>query len=114
MFDNLDHFKDSRQKENSGLKKQIYNYLQKLYKDYPRNEKPYRIDKNHGSIFQRNGRPDLQIIYKAKTIYIELKDAKGSLSTEQVALIKEFARLGVTVHVIESLQEFKDLWSTLK
>lgn len=56
------------------------------------------------------GEPDFVILADAgRTIYIEAKTAKGKLSSGQCALHAWASKLGHTVHVVRSLEEFLKL-----
>ena len=93
------------QTENSRLKPAIYRYLDKRL-----GKNNYERNKNHGNRYSREGRPDLEIIYKGKTYYFELKDPRGELSSAQLGTIARYEKLGITIHVITTLVEFKKIW----
>jgi hypothetical protein len=68
----------------------------------------------HGSMSERThrnlGEPDFQILMDDKrAMMVECKGAKGKLSIEQQAMIAHAAKLGHTIHVVRSFQEFLNL-----
>lgn len=65
----------------------------------------------HGSMSERThrtaGEPDFIILTDDKrALLVECKTATGKLSTEQQAMIAHAAKLGHTIHVVRSMQEF--------
>ena len=68
----------------------------------------------HGAMSKRThrtaGEPDF-LIYadKGRLFSVECKSASGKLSLEQSALIAHASKLGHTVHVVRSMQQFLEL-----
>lgn len=60
-----------------------------------------------------SGAPDLQIIYRGKPIFIELKTATGRLSPEQKAVHIRLAAAGAVVSVCRSVVEVEEFLSML-
>lgn len=65
----------------------------------------------HGSMahrtFRSTGEPDFQILAdRGRVFFIEAKTAKGKLSTSQQIIRHWAAKLGHTVHVVRSFEEF--------
>lgn len=67
----------------------------------------------HGSMahstFRTPGEPDFIILTENKVWLIECKTAVGKLSTDQRAIAAWAAKLGHTVHVIRSFEDFLHL-----
>jgi len=59
------------------------------------------------------GVPDLVFIWAGKTHYIEVKTAKGYLSTQQKALHQKWSEQGVIVNVFRSAEEIIDFVANL-
>lgn len=92
-----------KQTENTVLKKSIYRYLDKFDKE------SIEVIKTWGNAVEKSGRPDLSILYKGQTHYIELKDPLGELSAIQKRTIERYRNIGVPVYVVSSLKEFKEI-----
>jgi len=64
----------------------------------------------HGSMSERThrteGEPDFTIIAQGRVIFIEAKTATGKLSIAQQGMITHAAKLGITIHVIRSFEDF--------
>ena len=58
------------------------------------------------SMARMAGFPDLEIGYKGKILYIELKAENGRLSDNQKIAHKKITNAGFDVHVIRSTEEF--------
>ena len=56
---------------------------------------------------RKAGFPDIIILYKGKTLFIELKSQTGVLSKVQKLLFKDFQNTGFDVKIVRSLQEFQ-------
>jgi hypothetical protein len=68
----------------------------------------------HGSMahrtFRTEGEPDWVILAgQGRTILCECKTAKGKLSTEQVGIALWASKLGHTVHVVRSFEQFLEI-----
>lgn len=74
------------------------------------NSGEYVYYKNWGGGFGRAGRPDIEIVYRGKVNYWELKDPQGRLSTLQVAVIDSYKKAGVDILVADSLEKFIEQW----
>lgn len=108
LLDKIVVEKKRRRRENAGVKKDIEQWIEKnLPKD------TYVYYKNWGGGFNRAGRPDIEITYKGKVNYWELKDEQGFLSTLQKEVIKSYARAGKTVYVAETLDQFLNIWNKI-
>ncbi len=58
----------------------------------------------------RQGVPDQVMLgYGEKILFIEFKKPGGKLSSNQLRLIKKFALRGVIVHVIDNVEDGKEL-----
>lgn len=56
------------------------------------------------------GEPDFTILAdNGRTLFIECKTATGKLSTEQQGMIAWAAKLGHTVHVVRSFEQFLEV-----
>lgn len=53
----------------------------------------------------RAGTPDLQILFRGRSVWIELKAASGTVSEAQTALHAEMGEVGHAVHVCRSVVE---------
>ena len=65
----------------------------------------------HGSMahitHRTAGEPDFVILAdNGRTIYVECKTAKGKLSIEQQAMAAHANKLGHTIHLVRSIEEF--------
>ena len=100
---NLQVEKQVKQTENTVLKKSIYRYLKKF------DENEIEVIKTWGNAVEKSGRPDLSILYKGQTHYVELKDPLGELSAIQKRTIERYNNIGVPVYVVSSLKEFKEI-----
>ena len=65
----------------------------------------------HGSMAERTcrtlGEPDFVLICdNGRVLFVEAKTAKGKLSLAQQAMIAHAAKLGTTIHVVRSMEEF--------
>jgi len=108
-INNIQIKKEKKQRENSQVVNKIVSFLESGLKD------KVIIFKNWGSGLGRSGRPDLEIMYNGKTWYIEAKDPKGKLSNIQKALIEKAEKVGITIYVISSFEQFvNELWPTMK
>jgi hypothetical protein len=58
------------------------------------------------SLGTQAGYPDLDLVYKGKTINIEFKSAKGVLSENQIKTIDRLRAQGREVYIVRSLEEF--------
>ena len=100
---------DTKQRENSQVVNKIVSFLEDSLKD------KVIIYKNWGSGLGRSGRPDLEIMCSGKTWYIEAKDPKGKLSNIQKSLIERAEKVGITIYVISSFEQFiNELWPIIK
>jgi hypothetical protein len=67
----------------------------------------------HGRMDMATGRtvgePDFTILAEGRVLFVEAKTAGGKLRPEQAALIAWARKLGHTVHVIRSIQEFMEI-----
>ena len=81
------------------------------------NENPRSDDKVRMILFNKKmkeigvkkGCPDIAILCKSKTLFIEFKSATGKLSEAQKNLFPEFAKQGHTVHIVRSLEVFQQI-----
>ena len=99
---NLDQIEiktQKKQRENSQVVNKIVSFL-KGYKE------EVIIFKNWGSGLGRSGRPDLEIMFNGNTWYIEAKDPNGKLSNIQKSLIEKAKKVGITIYVISSFDQF--------
>lgn len=67
----------------------------------------------HGSMAARThrteGEPDFVIIANAgRVFFVECKTAAGKFSKEQTAMLAHARKLGHTIHVVHTLEEFRD------
>lgn len=64
----------------------------------------------HGSMSERThrtaGEPDFIIVRDGGVLFVECKTRTGKLTREQQAMIAHAAKLGHTIHVVRSFQEF--------
>lgn len=97
-----------KQQENKLVLRPIKKWLEK---NLPSNE--YVFYKNWGGGFNKAGRPDIEITYKGKVNYWELKDKEGELSTLQKEVIKSYANAGKIVYIVTSLEEFLETWNNI-
>lgn len=80
--------------------------LTKLITDYLKWTLPNAwIRKNLGTLGQRKGLPDLEIIHQGIPYFLELKTPKGRLSAYQEAEIEALRNAGAKVFVVRSLAE---------
>lgn len=108
-FNDIQVKQEDKQRENARVVNKIVSFLESSLKD------KVIIFKNWGSGLGRSGRPDLEIMYNGKTWYIEAKDPKGKLSNVQKALIERAEKVGITIHVISSFEQFiNELWPIMK
>jgi hypothetical protein len=67
----------------------------------------------HGAMSERShrtlGEPDFTIIADGRVLFIECKTRVGKLTLEQQAMIAHAAKLGTTIHVVRSMEEFLQL-----
>jgi len=68
----------------------------------------------HGSMAERTsrtlGEPDFVLLCdNGRVLFVECKTAKGKLSIVQQAMIAHAAKLGTTIYVIRSMEEFLKL-----
>jgi len=68
----------------------------------------------HGSMAHRThrtaGEPDFQILIDSgKFLLVECKAAKTKVSTEQLGIIAWAKKLGHTIHIVRSIEEFKQI-----
>jgi hypothetical protein len=109
---NLDIIKlreETKQRENAQVVNKIVNFLKAGLKD------EVIIFKNWGSGLGKSGRPDLEIMFKGNTWYIEAKDPKGNLSNIQKDLIQKAKKVGITIYVIDSFEQFiNELWPIMQ
>ena len=67
----------------------------------------------HGAMSERThrtaGEPDFTILLNGLVLFIECKTRIGKLSSAQVAMIHHAKRLGHTIHVVRSFEEFLKL-----
>lgn len=73
----------------------------------------------HGSMAERThrtkGEPDFIILTDDKrALLVECKTATGKLTTEQQAMIAHARKLGHTIHVVRSMQEFSTIINNSK
>lgn len=94
--------KVKRSRENSLIRKQCENYLDELIKQ---GEK-IKYYKSWGNFVERSGQPDLRILMRGQTIYVELKDPKGRLSSIQSKVLSEYMELGITPYVVDNVNDF--------
>ena len=97
-----------KQRENDGVKKPIQKWLEENL-----NKEEYVYYKNWGGGFNKAGRPDIEIAYRGKIAYWELKDENGVLSTLQKETIRRYACAGITIHVVDSLEDFLEIWQKI-
>ena len=57
----------------------------------------------------KKGCPDIAILCKSKTLFIEFKSETGKLSEAQKNLFPEFAKQGHMVHIVRSLEIFQQI-----
>lgn len=83
-----------------------------LAKNLPKGS--YVMYKNWGGgIFGRGGRPDIEIAYKGRVDYWELKDPKGDTSPLQKEVIKKYKKAGIEIYVADSLDLFRKQWDNI-
>lgn len=61
----------------------------------------------------KNGFPDLMVLYAGSVIFIEVKSATGKLSELQKYRIQQLSDLGYTTIITQSLTHFKNELTTL-
>lgn len=69
---------------------------------------------NHGSGHEMKGRPDLELCWKGRLIFIEVKVAGGKLSPAQEVAHCNLERAGMDVRVVRSLEEFGEILEELR
>lgn len=68
------------------------------------------VTKLHGNAYQSIGLPDLLVIHKEKTFFIEVKDTGKTLQNNQIIVINEMVKRGGTVLVLDNLNDLKLFW----
>lgn len=58
------------------------------------------------------GAPDRMFMKAGNVLFVEFKDPDGYLSKLQIYEHKQYAKKGVKVHVIDSIEDFKTLIAT--
>ena len=94
---------DKKRTENTVLKRSILRYLKKFDRD------EIEVIKTWGNAVEKRGRPDMSILYKGITTYIELKDPRGELDAVQRATVLRYENIGVPIYVIDNLEDFKKI-----
>lgn len=85
--------------------------LTKLIIDYLKWTLPNAwIRKNLGTLGQRKGIPDIEIIHKGVPYFLELKTPKGRLSVYQESEIEALKNAGARVYVIRSLEDVHEIF----
>lgn len=88
----------------SVLQKKIIHYVKSIQKNKIILESPLIFKSTSPSL---NGLPDLQLIYKGRTAYIEIKGFGDRLRPSQMILHKELRERLVPVNVIISFEDGK-------
>ena len=60
-----------------------------------------------------SGVPDLCLIWKGLSHYIELKTPKGSISATQKKIHDEWSKEGIRVHVVRSIEQFEKILKSI-
>lgn len=62
-------------------------------------------EKNHGSMFARRGRPDIEGCYKGRYFALEVKAPGGKPTALQLAALEEIKAAGGIAAVVYSIEE---------
>lgn len=109
FFDEINIVEKKKRTENTTLKNGIEKWIENELKD-----QPYVYYKNWGGgLYNRAGRPDVEIAYKGIVSYWELKDPDGVLSTIQRHVIDKYKQAGIPIFVVDTVDEFIRLWKEL-
>jgi len=68
------------------------------------------IRKNLGTLGQRRGIPDIEVIYEGIPYFLEVKTPIGKLSKYQEIEITALREAGVLVYVVRSLEEVHEIF----
>lgn len=66
-----------------------------------------------GSPMQRAGWPDLLVVVRGTTLYVEIKSPAGRLSKLQAEQIKRLRAAGAMVAIVRSVEEFSGVLECL-
>ena len=68
------------------------------------------IRKNLGTLGQRRGIPDIEIIYEGRPYFLEVKTPSGKLSKYQETEIEALREAGALVFVVRSIEEVHEIF----
>lgn len=68
------------------------------------------IRKNLGTLGQRRGIPDIEVIYEGIPYFLEVKTPIGKLSKYQEREIKALREAGLRVYVVRSLEDTHEIF----
>jgi len=68
------------------------------------------IRKNLGTLGQRRGIPDIEVVYEGIPYFLEVKNPIGKLSKYQEREIKALREAGLRVYVVRSLEDTHEVF----